>query len=186
MKKIMCMCVVLLLAASVCVAQTKDLNGSSVVLDSYTFNSATDVDLFFTATQVTTVSECFDAVTINLPATWTIVSLTSGDFDMTSGVGTNSAAFYYSGGPCSGFGINCGAGCALTVKINPNGLFTPGVDATWMIEGEIWGGTPDSVVCSVSDPCVFNACYAALGQDQTGLDIPLGSVPVELMSFEIE
>ncbi len=187
MKRVLCLSVVIVFAASFSAAQTENINGSGVVLDSFTYNSATDVDLFFTATQGTSNAEWFDVVTINLPAAWTIVSLTSLDFDTPSGVGTNSAVFAYSGGPCSGFGINCGAGCALTVKINPNGAMTPGVDATWMLEGDTWGApNPDSVICSASDPCAFDACYATFGQDQTGLDIPLGTVPVELMSFDIE
>lgn len=93
---------------------------------------------------------------------------------------------FRNGGPCSGFGINCGAGCFLTVKVNTNGATTPGVPAPWMVYGDAWGSTPDSVVCSTGDPCAADACYAALGTDPTGLDIDPGTGPVELVTFSVE
>ncbi len=185
MKKTMCLVAVMLMA-TFAGAQTDNLNGSTVVLDSFTYNSDSDVDLVFSALQVTTSAEWFDGVTINLPAGWSIVSLSSTNFDTTAGVGTTSAQFSFSGGPCSGFGIDCDPACVLNVKVDTGGNTAPGVPATWMVYGDTWGAVPDSVMCSVNDPCAADACYAALGTDATGADVDLGTVPVELMSLEVE
>jgi hypothetical protein len=186
MKQILCATLVLVFVATFAAAETKDLNGSSISYDGYTYNGPADVDLFFTATQVTTTTEWFDRISITFPAPWVVVSVTAADFDVTGGVGTATATAADSGYPCSGFGKDCGLGCSMTVKINPNGVMDPGTPVTWMLEGDTWNLTPDSVICSVSDACSYDACYATLGVDQTGLDMTTGPVPVELISISIE
>lgn len=190
MRKFFVVFAVAMLFSPFAAAQARNIDGSTVVFDSYIYNSATDVDLYFTATGATTNAEYLDQVTINLPAPWTIVSLTNADFEANSGVGTstarftrNSASYQY---PCSGWGISCSGGCQLVVKINPNGVMTAATPVTWMIEGDAWQAVPNSVLCSVGDGCLYDACYTDTGINQTGLDLDVGTVPVELMSFEIE
>lgn len=168
------------------VAQARDLNGSSVTFDSYLQVAPDDLQLNFTATQVTTSAEWFDRVTIRLPNDWTITDLTSTDFDTNSGVGTSTADFAHADAPCSGFGVNCGSGCTLVVHVNPNGVLSSQT-LTWMIEGDTYNTTPDSVICSATDPCDdYDACYATTGISAEGADIVTGPVPVELQSFDVE
>ena len=186
MKKVLCLIAVIILAVPFVGAQGRDIAGSDVVYVSHTENSPTDVDVVFLATQVTSNIEYFDRVTINLPAPWTVVSVTAPDFSATGGTGTGQATASDDGYPCSGFGVNCDGGCIITVKINPNGNMDPGVPVTWMIEGDAWQDSPPTVLCSTSDPCSHDACYDAWTPDQTGLDIDMVPVPVELMTFSIE
>lgn len=186
MKRVGVLLVVFVVVAAVSSAQgTRDLNGSSITFDSYVLLGPTDLQLNFTGTQVTTSTEWFDRVTIRLPAAWVISSATTTSGATAGGVGTNVATFSDSGYPCSGFGFNCGSGCTFVVHVNPNGVLTS-QDLTWMIEGDTWNNTPDSVICSVGDPCDdYDACYADAGLDQTGADMVTGPVPVDLQTFEI-
>lgn len=178
--------VVFVLVAVVGFAQDgRDVNGSTVVFDSYVNISATDLQLNFTATGVSSSLEYLDRVTIDLPPSWTITSLTSTDFDATGGVGTNVATFSDSGYPCSGFGKSCSSGCVLVVHVDPNGVYSSQT-LPWMIEGDSYGGTPDSVVCSPGHDCNHDACYDALGSAVESEDMVTGPVPVELQTFSVE
>lgn len=188
MKKVLCLIAVIIIAVPFVGAQTRDLDGSTVVYTSQDDTDPNAVIVVFTATQVSVSTEWFQRVTLNLPAPWTIVSVAS-SFDVSAGVGTATATFSddaYATGPCGGVGENCGAGCLLTVVINPNGNPAPGLPVTWMVEGDTWGTAPNSVICSTSDPCSHDACYDTLGIDQTAADIGVFAVPVELMTFSIE
>ncbi len=184
MKRVLCLIAVMVLVAPFSGAGDRNISGSTLVYTSHTMNSPTDVDVVFTATNASTDFEYLDQVTITLPAPWTVVSVTAGDFDATGGDGTSQATATDSGYPCSGLGKSCSGGCDITVKINPNGNMDPGVPVTWMIEGDFWGADLH-VVCSVGDSCVPDVCYGG-SIDATGLDIDMEPVPVELMTFSIE
>jgi len=176
-----------MMAAGICSAQgVRDINGSDVVFDSYIDLGPTDLQLNFTATQVTTSTEWFDQVTLTLPAAWTINSATSTDFDSTGGFGTNVATFSDSGYPCSGLGKDCGSGCVLVVHVNPNGVYSS-QNITWMIEGDTYTSVGGSVICSPGDTCGYDVCYDGFGGSTVeGADIVTGPVPVELQTFSVE
>jgi len=147
----------------------RSILGSSLVLDSYTEHGDGTATFVLHGTAESDNIEWWDKLTVTFPAGFEIISLDVVDLEagslnstpIMSGVGTNVAEYEVDGYPCSGLGF------LETADTSDEALFTIVVDqgaasgmqvASFTIEGDNWQGGTDSVVCSTSSPCIFDAC----------------------------
>jgi len=143
----------------------RSIVGSTLVLDSVNA-VGNNVDLVFLGTNNSGTTEWWDQLTIYLPAGWTINTIGVADAipgslnetPATSGVGTNVATWSDSGYPCSGFGFLESTDNQAFFTINANFPVGGMVDFAFTIEGDNWQDGTESVICSTTSPCTFDAC----------------------------
>ena len=170
----------------------RSIGGSTLALDSMAVEADGSLTFELHGTCVSADSEFWDQLTLTFPMGFLINSMLVADFEAgslahpptLSGVGTNvakyteSSTFY----PCSSFGFlisdDSTNEAIFTVNVTPSGIGT--FNLAYMIEGDHWMGGTESVICSTSSSCSYNACYDAgtlpIGATDIGFEV-LARVP---------
>jgi len=173
MKKYVVFCAVAMLVAPLAIAQTEQIDASTVNSFSPDPLSPGTFDLCFNVTVDSPDAEYMDRFEIDLPDGWTINSVTPpvgtgcGSADPVTGGTDAGNVVYWQGAnyvPVTGSG--CGAWSNGTYDFCANvteAAYAGPYDFPWTVYGDVWGAVPHSVSGTIT-----------------------GVVPVELMSFEIE
>ena len=180
MKKSLCLLVGLVLISGIVVAQpsvSHDKPDNPVppgtILGSFTeVISVDDTDpmnvvVRFRTVNNSTNTEWLEDTTVRFPAGMMINAATlvdPGDPDLTEvpaiNINGNEVTFIDSGAYCGGLGFLAASGgdFEFDVTVDPMGI--GGLQlVTYILTGDIWLGGTESIVCSASDPCVYDACY---------------------------
>ncbi|MCB1041884.1 MAG: hypothetical protein KDC35_03035 [Acidobacteria bacterium] len=149
---------------------TRSITGSTLMVQSYS-QAGPNFTLELLGTCVSPNVEWWDQLTVYLPAGFVIDSLSVADVIAGSlnetpamtGVGTNVARWTDSGYPCGGLGfLESGATNQALFTITGTAAGAGSLPIAFTIEGDYWQMGTESVICSATSPCTFDAC---LGQN---------------------